>query len=368
MRYRAVSFLIAASLSTAAFAQHADKWEPRTKVVEDWVYGCQGDEPEIWSCEAIALAPENGAKIDFIPVLIRRDRMSKGYLSIPVSYDDLLSIYVDERRILNNVERDKYDVNPQIVLNDKQFRKLLLALLSGKIMTVKAANGDVITTVSLAGATAALTQLDKLQELAGYKNAFVLRGNKKIKDVLRRMSMTSSPPSKFSAVPDKTAIDAILATTKCDNGQPVGANSSIHAISPKDRYDKKNDRAILLADCGTDGTNAVKKMYVATRSNTDGAWSFQPGEYYDYTAQKFKPTSLMYNAKVEEDIWRGYQLHSVRYAGTNKDCGEAVTIDLEGSYDRKPAPRIDGIKEMPVCRGVTKENWINTKENWIYIL
>jgi hypothetical protein len=358
MRYWAISFLIAASLSTAAFAQHADKWEPRTKVVNDWVYGCQGDEPEKWSCEAIALAPENAAKSDFIPVIIRRDRMSEGSLSIPVSLDGLFSIYVDGRLILKNIEKDEYDVNPQIVLNDKQFRKLLPAILSGMIMTLKAANGDVVTTVSLSGATAALTQLDKLQKLAGYKNAFVLRGNKKKGERLMTNSLSPSPLSKFSAVPDKTAIDAILTTAKCDNGQPIGANSVIQAISPKDWEDKK-DRAILLADCGTDGTNAVKKMYVATRSNTDGAWSFQPGEYYDYTAKKFKPTSLMYNAKVEEDRWRGYQLHSTRYAGPNKDCGEAVTISLEGSYNPETAPRIDSIKEMPVCRGVTKENWIN---------
>jgi hypothetical protein len=358
MRYRAVSFLIAASLSTAAAAQHADKWEPRTKVVKDWVYGCQGDELEKWSCEAIALAPENGAKSDFVPIVISRYRMSEGYLSIPVSFDGLFSIYVDERLILNNIERNEVVVNPQIVLNDKQFRKLLPALLSGKTMTVKTANGDVVTTVSLAGATAALTQLDELQKLAGYKKAFVLRGNKKIMEQNNTNRISPSELSKFSAVPDQIAIDAILATTKCDNGQPVGASSVIQAISPKDREDKK-DRAILLADCGTDGTNAVKKMYVATRSNTDGSWSFQPGEYYDYTAKKFKPTSLMYNAKVEEDRWQGYQLHSTRYAGPNKDCGDAVTIDLEGSYDPETAPRIDSIKEMPVCRGVTTENWIN---------
>ncbi|NJC34986.1 hypothetical protein GGR88_002500 [Sphingomonas jejuensis] len=290
----------------------------------DWVVGCDNG----LACKAVAVAPE-GATAD-PPLVITVDRApgADGETIVQISGEDRpivgrVSLMVDGRAIAAATASDG-----AVRIGGMPGLDAARAIANGRRVELRGAAGR-WSGASLAGAAAALRDMDARQGRAGSRGAIVARGT--------AADMAPAPPLPVvrrrgetggQVRPGRALIADMAAQAACsDRAREVEAIS----VHPLDR-----GRSLVLLPCQLGAYNSVSAIFVVERGRARPA----PFDSAVPLSDNGRVPSLL-NVDFDEGVLGGYG--KGRGLG---DCG--IGEDHVWDGDRF---RLISRREMPVCRG-----------------
>ena len=311
---------------------------------KDWVVGCDNG----GICQAVSLVPDQGGSgYDGWdgPVTIVRSPDQQGTLKIRVLIEakeiDRYQMYVDGKLV---------DTGP-IVLGDYPIEivgtdaiKVADALINGNEMVVKQPDGKVITTISLAGSSAALRYMDAQQRRVGTPTALVAKGRSAFAPA--STTIPNIPVDRWeesNLVPAPEDLIAFAEASACKNDRYGVLEDKAYALGKRGNI----SRALVLVSCGSGAYNFSSAPFVAEYVENGRAtrdWTFKPARFDrqpSWGGEGVAP--LLINAGWDE---RNQTLSSYAKGRGLGDCGNAENYVWDGEMFRL----IDAIA-MDECRG-----------------
>jgi len=326
-------------LLLAAAAASATPQPGELKTYRDWTVGCDNG----WRCQAGSLFPEPpDYDLDTAASMtILRDPGEGSEPTIAIEFDGDLSgketVWIDGRAIGGGTANAK---SASIDYDTQAAAVLAAAMLKGRVLEVRNADGTPVAHISLVGISAALRHMDDRQQRAGTRSALVARGDGTAVPMPPPLPVIRSGAESgtaFVASPEEIA--AARAENGCD-GDPDSPRAEVHVL----------DRAhsLLLLSCSAGAYN--DNMLALVASAAGGARRIVPAAFdvpSDWSEMRGWETDLV-NASYDES----QGLLSSRALGRGiGDCGTAETMAWDGTRFR-----LIEASAMDACRG--NRNWI----------
>lgn len=313
---------------------------------QDWEIGCDN----LRACVALGMNPVEGRAGDYLRVTRDGDPDAAPVveLVIPAPDDDaakpkqpfaMLALDaageggVPAGPLALTLENDSYRYR----LADEAVEALLAALPTAKSMTVDLYDGDDELSsgvVSLAGAGAALTQMDEVQQRSGTVTALIRRGTASADTIPmppEAMTVKSLPIAELEDPLPKPPEGATSPEEQCADSVP-----------PRVAYDL-GQGSVLWGACASVDDNNVDYVFQMFAGEEDQNVAFLlPGEPGD-------DATRLYNPYIDEETKRLGSFYKQNETG---DCGSATDWAFNGETF---APTL--YISMGACRGVMPVDW-----------
>lgn len=371
----AAPVLYSAALLAAAFAAPQISAEPdngaleqpnlgELKTYKDWTVGCDNG----GVCEAISLIPENteGAYRDFAGSLrVQRAAGEDDKLNIKILIDrdglqdiDRYKMMIDGKLVDTGPVTDG---NYSIKIVEKDARKALRDIASGRMLKLIGPDDMLITKISLAGSAAALRYMDSFQKRSGTPTALLAKGRRAYNAAPREIPsirVDRWPASQI--VPATQDIVALVERSKCSEHRYGLTEEQVFPLGQKNGL----RRALVLVSCGSGAYNFASAAYIGVSNSGDDSgqetgdgdeaasrWTFRPARFdLDNTLEATGDLQILTNASwdAEKQI-----LGSYNKGRGLADCGQAMRYMWDGEMFR-----LIKASQMRECRGSL--DWITT--------
>ncbi|MBN9434578.1 MAG: DUF1176 domain-containing protein [Bosea sp.] len=313
---------------------------------QDWEIGCDN----LRACVALGMNPVEGQAGDYLRVTRDGDPNAAPVIElvIPAPDDDaakpkqpfaVLALDAAGEGSLPagplalTLENDSYRYR----FADEAVEELLAALPTAKSMTVDLHDGDNALSsgvVSLAGAAAALIQMDEVQQRSGTVTALIRRGTASADTIPMPpevMTVKSLPIGELQDPLPKPPEGATAPEAQCADSVP-----------PRVAYDL-GQGSMLWGACATVDDNNVDYVFQMFAGEKDQNVAFLlPGEPGD-------DATRLYNPYIDEETRRLGSFYKQNETG---DCGSATDWAFNGETF---APTL--YISMGACRGVMPVDW-----------
>lgn len=302
------------------------------KLFRDWMVGCDNGR----ACHAVALMPEEWAE-GSATMSVRRGPApdAQPVMGFEADQRAAAALAVDGRKLAVRLVARGGD-GPQVAPAD--MAAFLAALRSGQALQLLGADGALLGTISLAGASAALLYMDDQQKRVGTATALMRPGPRPASSVPPppRLPRVRAAPKGRGFPITRARIAALRREAGCGTDQVGGPDTfEASAIDP--------EHMLVLLACGSGAYNVTHIPYIATRRGNVvrmeiARFDIQPGWW-----EAGRPTLI-------NGVWdsESRQLVSFSKARGLGDCGTDSGFAWDGARFR-----LIHQAEMDECRGST---------------
>ena len=339
---------IAVLLAPLVAAATAVPQPSEIKTFKDWSVGCDNG----GICTAVSLAPNDSGAFDRWdgPITVVRtagqDDVFKIRVLVEVLDIDRYKMIVDGK-LVDTGPIVKGDHPIEIVGQDA--RKVAKAIAEGNQLQVTDPDGKNLTSVSLAGSSAALRYMDARQKRAGTRSALIAKGRRDFRPLKASIPLIAVDQwEKSELIPETADLVNLAENSDCKDERFGVVEDQVFPLGKRDG----KLRALALISCGSGAYNFASRAYIGEYDDSGRGtkgWKFTAAEF------DLKPVwggdgkaPLLVNAYWTADDQLLGSYNKGRGLG---DCGSAERYVWDGKMFR-----LIEATRMNECRGALE--WI----------
>lgn len=299
------------------------------KTFRDWSVACDNGK----TCEAVSLAPGE-ANLQDVGMIIRRAAGADDAVSISLrSTSDQsggIELVANGKRVANGT----WDGDGMVLFDRDASSTVAAAITNAPNLLLRSGGAD-LTTISLAGASAALRYMDAQQGRANTGTALVAKGSEPFTATAPALPIIVAAPIApgETARPSATLIAEMRRTSECAADDFGPATQDAFKLSDRD--------ALVLISCGSGAYNAIAAPFVVTNGKARPA-PFDKGFSFGEPGSETRIVNGGWDAKAG-------RLSSYAKGRGLGDCGTSSEWVWDGARFRLVAAESEGN-----CRGAVK--------------